>query len=99
VGGTASTNEDGRTWQRRFQLDRLGRSLRHLGRHLTWLADREIGVRSLQEAIDTTTPDGSLSSTSLLPWLNSNVTSSGNARPPDWPRPGPVAAMVAGRWS
>jgi DNA invertase Pin-like site-specific DNA recombinase len=46
-----------------WELDRLGRSLRHLVETVTGLADRGIGFRSLQEAIDTTTtttPGGKL---------------------------------------
>jgi DNA invertase Pin-like site-specific DNA recombinase len=43
-----------------WKLDRLGRSLRHLVDMVTGLADRGIGFRSLQEAIDTTTPGGKL---------------------------------------
>jgi Resolvase, N terminal domain len=39
-----------------WKLDRLGRSLRHLVDTITGLAERAVGVRSLQEAIDTTTP-------------------------------------------
>jgi DNA invertase Pin-like site-specific DNA recombinase len=39
-----------------WKLDRLGRSLRHLVDTVASLADRRIGFRSLQEAIDTTTP-------------------------------------------
>jgi Resolvase, N terminal domain len=42
------------------ELDRLGRSLRHLADTVTGLADRGIGFRSLQESIDTTTPGGKL---------------------------------------
>jgi DNA invertase Pin-like site-specific DNA recombinase len=38
-----------------WKLDRLGRSLRHLVDTVTGLADRGVGFRSLQEAIDTTT--------------------------------------------
>ena len=38
----------------------MGRSLRHLVDTVTGLADRGIGFRSLQEAIDTTTPGGKL---------------------------------------
>jgi DNA invertase Pin-like site-specific DNA recombinase len=43
-----------------WKLDRLGRSLRHLVDTVTSLADHGIGFRSLQEAIDTTTPGGKL---------------------------------------
>jgi DNA invertase Pin-like site-specific DNA recombinase len=43
-----------------WKLDRLGRSLRHLVDAVAGLADRGIGFRSLQEAIDTTTPGGKL---------------------------------------
>jgi DNA invertase Pin-like site-specific DNA recombinase len=43
-----------------WKLDRLGRSLRHLVDTITELADRGVGFRSLQEAIDTTTPGGKL---------------------------------------
>jgi DNA invertase Pin-like site-specific DNA recombinase len=43
-----------------WKLDRLGRSLRHLVDTLTGLAGRGVGFRSLQEAIDTTTPGGKL---------------------------------------
>jgi DNA invertase Pin-like site-specific DNA recombinase len=43
-----------------WKLDRLGRSLRHLVDTETGLADSGVGFRSLQEAIDTTTPGGKL---------------------------------------
>jgi DNA invertase Pin-like site-specific DNA recombinase len=43
-----------------WKLDRLGRSLRHLVDTVTGLAECGVGFRSLQEAIDTTTPGGKL---------------------------------------
>jgi DNA invertase Pin-like site-specific DNA recombinase len=43
-----------------WRLDRLGRSLRHLVDTVTRLAELDVGFRSLQEAIDTTTPGGRL---------------------------------------
>jgi DNA invertase Pin-like site-specific DNA recombinase len=43
-----------------WKLDRLGRSLRHLIDTIAELQRREVGFRSLQEDIDTTTPGGKL---------------------------------------
>jgi len=43
-----------------WRLDRLGRSLRHLIDTVTELQEREIGFKSLQESIDTTTSGGRL---------------------------------------
>jgi DNA invertase Pin-like site-specific DNA recombinase len=43
-----------------WRLDRLGRSLRHLVDTITALAERDVGFRSLQESIDTTTSGGRL---------------------------------------
>ena len=43
-----------------WRLDRLGRTLRHLIELITELEDQGIGFRSLQEAIDTTSPGGTL---------------------------------------
>jgi DNA invertase Pin-like site-specific DNA recombinase len=58
-----------------WKLDRLGRSLRHLVDTITGLAERGVGFRSLQEAIDTTTTRAaSSSSTSSPPWPSSNAT-------------------------
>jgi DNA invertase Pin-like site-specific DNA recombinase len=43
-----------------WRLDRLGRSLRHLIELIGELESQGIGFRSLQEAIDTTSPGGTL---------------------------------------
>ena len=43
-----------------FRLDRLARNLRHLLEIVDLLAKREIGLKSLTEAIDTATPSGRL---------------------------------------
>jgi DNA invertase Pin-like site-specific DNA recombinase len=43
-----------------WRLDRLGRSLQHLITVVAELAQRGIGLRSLTEQIDTTTPGGKL---------------------------------------
>lgn len=43
-----------------WRLDRLGRSLKHLIETLTELEGRGVGLLSLTEAIDTTTPGGRL---------------------------------------
>ena len=39
-----------------WRLDRLGRSLKDLIAWVGYLEEREVGLRSLHEAIDTTTP-------------------------------------------
>lgn len=43
-----------------WRLDRLGRSLKELIEIVTWLEDQNIGLISLTESIDTTTPTGKL---------------------------------------
>lgn len=43
-----------------WKLDRLGRSMRHLVEIIGGLGQRQIGFRSLTEAIDATTPAGQL---------------------------------------
>jgi DNA invertase Pin-like site-specific DNA recombinase len=43
-----------------WRLDRLGRSIKDLITWASWLEQQKIGLRSLHEAIDTTTPSGRL---------------------------------------
>ena len=43
-----------------WRLDRLGRSLKDLIAWVSWMEERGIGLRSLHEVIDTTTPAGKL---------------------------------------
>lgn len=43
-----------------WKLDRLGRSLPHLVETVKSLAERNVGFRSLQDPVDTTTPGGRL---------------------------------------
>jgi hypothetical protein len=46
------------TWGEGSAYDRLGRSLPHLIETVAGLEQRDVGFRSLTEAIDTTTPGG-----------------------------------------
>jgi DNA invertase Pin-like site-specific DNA recombinase len=43
-----------------YKLDRLGRSLKHLLEVVSELNSKEVGIRSINHAIDTTTPQGRL---------------------------------------
>lgn len=43
-----------------YKLDRLGRSLKHLLEVVSELNTKEVGIRSINDAIDTTTPQGRL---------------------------------------
>lgn len=43
-----------------WKFDRLGRSLRHLVELVNLLRDKDVGLQSLQDPIDTTTPHGRL---------------------------------------
>jgi DNA invertase Pin-like site-specific DNA recombinase len=51
-----------------WRLDRRGRSLNHLITLVETLRDHEVGFRSLQVAMVTTTPGAPSSSTSSGPW-------------------------------
>jgi DNA invertase Pin-like site-specific DNA recombinase len=44
-----------------WKPDRLGRSLKHLGKLVNTLRERGVGLQSLNDPIDTTTPQGRLS--------------------------------------
>lgn len=43
-----------------YKLDRLGRSLKHLLEVVAELNSKDVGIRSINDAIDTTTPQGRL---------------------------------------
>ncbi|MBL1265659.1 recombinase family protein [Methylomicrobium sp. RS1] len=43
-----------------WKLDRLGRSLKHLVETVNLLLQRDVGIKSLNDPIDTTTPQGRL---------------------------------------
>jgi DNA invertase Pin-like site-specific DNA recombinase len=43
-----------------WRLDRLGRSLKDLVERVAYLDERQVGLKSLHESIDTTTPSGTL---------------------------------------
>jgi Resolvase, N terminal domain len=77
-----------------WKLDRLGRSLRHLVDTVTGLAERGVGFRSLQEAIDTTTPGGKLVFHVFAALAEFERDLIRERTTPGWPRPGPVGAGV-----
>jgi hypothetical protein len=56
------------------------------------IQEKGADLQSLNDHIDTTTPHGKLTSTSLLPWLNSSKISFANGPGPDWPPLAPGAA-------
>jgi DNA invertase Pin-like site-specific DNA recombinase len=43
-----------------YKLDRLGRSLKHLLEVVAELSAKDVGIQSISDAIDTTTPQGRL---------------------------------------
>jgi DNA invertase Pin-like site-specific DNA recombinase len=57
-----------------WKLDRLGRSLRHLIDVVSLLLEREVGLRSLNDPVDTTTPQGVSCSTCSRRSRSSNAT-------------------------
>jgi DNA invertase Pin-like site-specific DNA recombinase len=77
------------------RLDRLGRGLKHLIGSIDELHAREIGFRSLTEAIDTTTPAGVCSSTSSARWRSSSARRSGSAPAPACPPRGRLGGRPA----
>ena len=80
-----------------WKLDRLARSLRQLLETGEALAERGIGLRSLTESIDTTTPGGGWSSTSSVPWPSSSEASSASAHWLALRTPVAKVARAAGR--
>ncbi len=57
-----------------WRLDRLGRSLPHLVETVRQLGERNVGFKSLQEAIGTTTPGAGWCSTFSPRWPSSSAT-------------------------
>jgi DNA invertase Pin-like site-specific DNA recombinase len=80
-----------------WRLDRLGRSLPHLIETIRVLEAREVGFKSVQEDIDTTTPVAGWCSTSLVRSPASSWNSCGRERWPASPRPGRGAGWAGGR--
>jgi Resolvase, N terminal domain len=68
-------------------LDRLSRSLSDLIGLVAELRRRQVGFRSLHEALDTTTPAAGWSSMSLPPWPSSSASSSWRAPTRGWTPP------------
>ena len=81
-----------------WKLDRLGRSLKHLIEVVNELMTRKIGLKSLNDPIDTTTPQGRLIFNPLPRCLNSKGTLFGNGPRRDYQQPAPAdASSVPGR--
>ena len=57
-----------------WKLDRRGRSLKHLIDVVGLLLQREVGLRSLNDPVDTTTAQGRLYLACSLRWRSSNAT-------------------------
>ena len=82
-----------------WRLDRLGRSVRHLTHLVGGLVERGVGLRSLQEGIDTTTSGGRLVSTSFRHSRSSSGKLSSNALGLGWRPPRLEAGSAVGRLS
>ena len=80
-----------------WKLDRLARSLKQLIETIELLAAREIGFRSLTEAIETTTAGGGWCSTSSRASPSLNAPSSASVPGPGWTPPAPVGVRVGAR--
>ena len=82
-----------------WKLDRLGRSLKHLVELVNTLKEREIGLQSLNDPIDTTTSQGRRSTSPWAPgtWVRS--TPDGGPLPRARPRSAAArsCAAVGGR--
>jgi len=78
-----------------WKLDRLGRSLGTWSTPSPNSPTAGSGSAASRRPLTPPLPAASSSSMSSPPWLSSNVTASANARPPGWPRLGPVATTVA----
>ena len=79
-----------------WKLDRLGRTLRDLIDTITGLAERGVGFRSLQEAIDTTTPGGKLVFHVFAALAEFERAHPRTHQPLGWPPPGCGPATPAG---
>jgi hypothetical protein len=65
-----------------WKLDRLGRSLRDLVNLVNEIQDKGAGLKSLNDSIDTTTPQGKLTFHFLLHWQNLRETLFGSGLKP-----------------
>ena len=78
-------------------LDRLGRSLQVLIAIVAGLRKRGVGVRSLKEALDTTTPVAGSSYTCSPRWRSSSASSSSRTPSRAWMPPAPTVSASAAR--
>jgi len=66
-----------------WKLDRLGRSLKHLVELVGQLMERDVGLLSLNDPIDTTTAQGAAWCSTFSPrWPSSSVNWSGSVHKP-----------------